>query len=713
MLEQFSPKRAFKRNQRIKYGEVGLNPIVKSVFSQIGIEKLYKHQAEGIKKVKKGKNVVITAPTASGKSEIFLSAIVEKAVEGKTVLLLYPTKALERDQLKRFEPFRLYGIRAEIYDGDVPQHKRKKIRENPPQVLITNMDMLHHILLNNRLFEEFLSKLGLVVVDEIHTYSGTLGAHSANIVMRLKRLLKNRFKRKLQFIATSATVMNAGGFCEKLFGEAFEEVKGAGGSRGKVEHVLINPETESYTTTSLRVAEELGVKTLIFGNSHSVVERLGLMGKGMDIPVMVYRAGLTYKNREKLEQEFKKNRNAVMATTSALELGMDMGDVDAVILAGFPGSITKVEQRIGRCGRKGQEAYGVFIARESPLDMYYYENEEEYLHGEPESCYVNPGNGHILKWHVLSSAKDLMLTKEEIEENGWEEIVKELEEEGLMKRWGYFYSVSIEGARRIHKLNIRSGGKNIRILDAGTQKQIGQRDIAMAIGELFEGAIYLHGGRAFVSKGLDLENGVAYVELVGDNVEAYTQPVREREAEVLEEKKHKEMGEIALSYGKIHIRDSVSGFVVKDVFRGTRIGNQNFEEPYVYEYDTYALWMDIDPFSFDVEDFQGGIHGFEHVFISMSPAVSGGDQKEVGGISYPSGRMYVYEGMEEGNGISDIIYSNFSRIARMSYERLKNCECESGCPKCILDSQCGNDNYYLHKDSAKEISKRVKDWCSV
>jgi len=393
-----------------------------------------------------------------------------------------------------------------------------------------------------------------------------------------------------------------------------------------------------------------------------------------------------------------------LATTSALELGIDIGDTDVVVLAGFPGTITRVRQRIGRCGRAGQQGYGVFVAKESPLDQYYVENPKEYLYGEPEHCYINPKNENIRKLHILSAAKDQMFSPEEISE----EIAKNielLEEEGLIKKWGNFYSTTKEGAKRARLINLRSAGGSVKIYNTEIEKQIGERGIAMAIKELFEGAIYLHGGRPYLSKNLDLEKMEAWVEPMHRAVEEYTSALSNKSAEAVEELASRECLGHKISFGKVHISEEVYGFLVKDMFGATRIAEHTFETPYLYEYDTYALWIDLDDMVYDVPEFGDGLHAFEHVSISMMPAITGADPKELGGLSYPSGRMYVYDSVEDGNGVTQVVFSKFEKIVQMTKDRLEKCDCEKGCPKCILDPSCGK------RQPLPEIKESAKTNC--
>jgi DEAD/DEAH box helicase domain-containing protein len=705
MLEDYHPIEEIEPAREAQYSNYPLSPIIRNVFSSRGITHLYRHQADGIEYVKEGKNIVIVAPTAGGKSEVFIVPAVEAAVRGENTLLLYPTKALARDQHLRFSEFALYGVRTETYDGDTPQGKREKIRASPPQILISNMDMLHFILLNNRLFTKFFEKLEYVVLDEVHIYSGIFGAHASNVLWRLKRLIKKKYGRDLQFIATSATVGNAKEFCEGLCGEKFVLVEGNSSPRSEFHHLLVSPE-ESYSVAALRIADDLGRKALIFGNSHSLVERMGLMASRMNIPLAVYRSGLRQDDRRRIESDFKAGRIKYLATTSALELGIDIGDTDVVVLAGFPGTITRVRQRIGRCGRKGQKGYGIFVAKESPLDQYYVENKNEYLHGEPENCYINPKNENVRKLHTLSAARDLMFSREELDAETFK-IIQLLEEEELLKKWGNFYSTTKEGGKRARLVNLRSAGASVKIYNSETEKRMGERGVGMALKELFEGAIYLHGGRPYYSKKLDLEKMEAWVEPMHRHVEEYTSALSNKSAEVVEEVASRECLGHKLFFGKVHITEEVYGFIIKDMFGSTKIGEHTFETPYIYEYDTYALWIDLEEMVYDIHEFGDGLHAFEHVSISMMPAITGADPKELGGLSYPSGRMYVYDSVEDGNGVTQVVFSKFEKIVQMSKDRLEKCACERGCPKCILDPMCGNDNRYLNKESAKLIAEKL------
>jgi len=711
-------KEFLEKGDAAKFGEVEVPKEIMGVLQGRAIEKLYKHQADGIKKVRKGENVVVTAPTASGKSEIYLIPLIECALHGERSIVIYPTKALSRDQLTRFREFALLGAKSEVYDGDTTAHMREKIRKELPHVLITNMDMLHFILLNSHLFRKFLSSLKYVVIDEIHTYTGTFGSHSSSIVKRLRRVHSKYSKKKLQFICCSATVGNALEFSEQLVGLPFSLVDARYAPRSTVRHVLLNPpmdedRRESYTSLSLKIAHQLignGRKLLIFGNSHSVVERIGIIARETNLHgLKIYRAGLDREERKKLEQEFKLGKTDALVTTSALELGMDIGSVDSVILAGFPGTVTRVRQRIGRAGRRGKEANAVFIARDNPLDQYYFENPHEYLKGEPESCYINPENESILKPHLLSLMRDYPADMQEILAFPMgEQLFSQLKAEELCKEFAGNWIPTKKALRLLREMSIRSAGSSIRIYDSEAEKFIGEREEAMAYSELFPGAIYLHGGEKYVSDNLDLERRTAFVHRLGYETSEYTVALRNREAEVIELLGERDSLGGQLSYGKVHISDEVYGYMLKDYLRETISDRIPLKEPLQYEFDTFAVWFDFpEEVVFSTDDFPSGLHAVEHVSIAMMPALTGADPSELGGVSYPAGRMYVYDSTPHGTGLSKIIFEKFERVEKMAHERLVKCRCQRGCPSCVLDPQCGNNNRHLNKKAAKEILDKL------
>ncbi|MDO8339593.1 MAG: DEAD/DEAH box helicase [Candidatus Burarchaeum sp.] len=703
-----------EKSSPAKYGELELAPELKGVLEARGIAKLYKHQADAIELVRQGRNIVIRAPTASGKSEIYLVPLAEASLAGKRSLIIYPTKALSRDQLERFNEFAMLGVRTAVYDGDTPQHEREKVRTRMPHNIITNMDMLHHMLLNERKFVEFWKSLRFVVVDEIHTYSGSFGSHACNVLRRLKRVCA-KHRSALQFIFCSATIANAREFAELLGEEKFELVDAESAPKPEINHKILVPE-DSYTVASLEETRLLLEKTarnvLVFGNSHNVVERLGILAHEKRVNLKAYRAGLSYETRRELENQFKAGKIRALAATSALELGVDIGNVDAVVLCGFPGTITRVRQRIGRAGRRTGKADAIFVARDSPLDIWYAEHPEKYLRGEPEHCYLNGDNEGALRVHVLAMAKDWPLAEKELASDAQRAVFEQLKKETLLKPFAGHFVPSPAGLKLIREASMRGMGEGVRIYsvdDENKQTYIGDHDRFRAITELFEGAIYLHGGQKYGSEALDLDKGIARVRKLPFETHEYTSALRERDAKVVEELDERRIPRITLHYGRVHIVDAVHGYLVKDYMRDAVVDKHELPEPLVNEFDTYAVWAEFDEeIARGMKEFADGLHAVEHISIAMIPALTGADSAELGGISYPDGTMFIYDGVPMGSGLARVVYENFESILKMAGERLAACTCAKGCPKCILDPQCGNNNYHLSKKGGLEIFSRIE-----
>lgn len=685
---------------------------IMEVLKSRGIEKFYLHQSKAIEKSMSGKNIVLSAPTASGKTECYLVPAVEAALKGGRTLLVFPTKALAQDQLGRFLEFSMLGVSTAVYDGDTPESERKRIRRSPPHVLITNFDMLHHILLNNRLFKGFFPSLRYVVVDELHYYSGTLGSHAAAIIFRLKRVAKRWGAKPLQFICTSATIKNPAEFASSLCSEEFEPISSHGAPSGSVGHYFARVSEKSYVSSALSIAKKLGTRFLIFGNSHSVVERIGLMARSNGFPLEVYRSGLDYSKRRQIERDFKAGRITGLATTSALELGMDIGNVDAVILAGFPGTISRLRQRIGRAGRRSRKAVSVFIPRDNPLDQYYYDNQSEYLFGEPESCYSNLENEKVLSMHVPCAARDFPISQDEQMPAWWKKSIPALVESKSLIPWGKLYIPSAPAVRKMSSQSIRSIGRNVSIFDIEKNKEIGSRPYGMACRELFEGAIYLSEGIQHESLTFDPEKGRAYVRRLDVFEPVFTQALVDREISDEAAIMTRRIGAMSVNFGTVHVREDIESYSTKDMYSLVTKSTSYLENPIQNEFGTNAIWFDIDPQvaeqkELTYEHFAYGLHGAEHIMINMLGTVCYCEPNEVGGLSMPSGRVYFYEGAEGGSGVLEAAYHDFEKVAAAALERIKKCPCQDGCPKCVLDHMCGNNNRYLSKKGAISILEYI------
>jgi DEAD/DEAH box helicase domain-containing protein len=420
----------------------------------------------------------------------------------------------------------------------------------------------------------------LLVLDDVHVYTGAFGGHVAQILKRLRRMCAVRGSR-LQVVACSATIHNPAEFALGLLSQRLNVIRGEG-RRSPVLHRIVNPpyvgrdRRESYLTRALRIVEELleeRRKILVFANAHVSAEALGAMASERGVGgVAVYRAGLLDRERRELEAKFRGGELRVLVTTSALELGIDVGAVDAVVLAGYPGSATRVRQRIGRAGRKGQEALAVLVARDNPLDQYFVDHPYEYVAGEPESAYVHAQSPEIARPHLVAFVRDLPDEAEWIERffTDGEVLLAQAVAEGLVTqresdgRW----IPTREGIARVFHLNVRGAEARVRILDLERDEVIGDRERHQAMLELFPGAIYLHGGRRYRVMFLDLERGVVGVRPAADG-HVRTTPLFDREAEVVEQLAERTCHDAPLGFGRIRITTTVHGYLRRDIFRGT------------------------------------------------------------------------------------------------------------------------------------------------
>jgi DEAD/DEAH box helicase domain-containing protein len=688
---------------------------IANILRRRGINRLYRHQAEALDRIEAGLNVVITAATGAGKTEVFLIPAVQAALQdGSRSLLMYPTKALARDQLERFLEFTDLGVSCGVYDGDTPTEERTHLRQNLPHLFITNPDMLHYLMLQSFRFRKLWNSLRYIIVDDVHICSGIYGSHVANLLRRLRRLCAIHHAAP-QYIAASATIANPAEFCATLFGAPFEWVSSKSPS-SPVEHWIVDPprlpdgSKESYLTRTMKLIRDLLEKRdrlLVFANSHAVVEQLGIMAEDFGITGLeVYRGGLQDRYRREIENAFKSGKLRVLATTSALELGIDIGAVDCVILAGFPGSVTRVRQRIGRAGRRGRRALAVFVARENPLDQYYVTHTNVYLEGTPEGAQVNPDNPQLRRWHLLASLRDFVATREQIV---WtfprcEQEIADLVTEGLLEEGSKGrFKVTNAGLRKLYRLNLRGSMEQVRIYDIEQRKTIGFRDIHMAIGELFPGAIYLLGRRQYEVKFFKMDKGLAGVKSIPRSP-LRTSPLTDKEALPEAVEAERKCFGAWLYFGKVRLSTQVHGYLLRHLFSGKTLAETPLKEPLQAEFPTEALWLIVPPsIRHQVHAFADGLHAVEHTAINMTPAVTGTAANEMGGLSYPDGRMFVYDGFPGGAGLARLAYERFEEVLRMTYERISTCPCEDGCPACILDPQCGNANRHLNKRAAVAI----------
>ncbi len=694
------------------------------VLQALGL-KPYAHQAEAFRALEAGEHVVLATPTASGKSLVYQVPALKTALEGKTALFVFPTKALARDQEKRLlamEKALAFERRASFtYDGDTHSEKRKKARAQG-KILLTNPDMLHYgILPRHPDWAAFLGRLSYLVVDELHYYRGVFGSHAGMIFRRLLRLARF-YGANPQIVAASATIENPGEHAERLFGAGFRAIRRKG-ALSEREFVLWRPKALDKTGEHRRspnieaalLAEHAalhGVKTLVFAGARRSVELIGKYTRGSPAAewIRTYRAGYTPGERRRLEEAFKNGEISVLVSTNALELGIDIGDLDAVILVGFPGSMMSFWQRAGRAGRSGRRALVLWIPRDDPLDAYYEDHPERLVGGEPEAAVADPFNPYLYPLHLHAAARELPLEKDE-------PIYRpELAGEGFLERGGRIYTTVKNPHRRIV---LRGSGPTFRLKDA-FGKTIGTLDERQAYWEAHPGAVFLHMGESYLVKRFDAER--REIELLPSLEDYYTQPLATTEIFV---DAGEEVGR-GVWLGKAVLVEQVVGYVKKRYITEAVLEEVPLEMPEI-RFATEAVWFHVEPewladergLAFAMEALlPSGIHALEHTMIGMLPLFVLAERADIGGVSYPAyphplpsggGRptIFIYDGHPGGVGYVREGARRFAEWIAATRDRLESCPCESGCPRCILSPKCGNQNRYLDKGAALKLARAL------
>ncbi len=691
-----------------KVEALDLHPALKKFLLNSGINRLYEFQERAIELIGDGKNLAIVAPTASGKTEAFVLPIAQRILESDArgqvrALLVYPTKALARDQLKKFKKLEAAtGIRFEVYDGDTPAEERKRIISSPPEVLVTNPDMLHiHLMRPGSAFRELILNIEYLVLDEIHEYTGAFGANVHFILKRLRRFCD------FQVIGASATIGNPAEFASTLFDVDVEVVEESIGKKGPVHFLMLYPLGRSDTSLIIEALQSLvwdKYRVLVFANSHKNAEVLGRIAQKNKLRVAIHRAGLPKEYRHKAEDSFRSGELDVLVATPTLELGIDIGSVDAVVSQLV--SFTHLIQRIGRAGRKGQESIAILALRgRDPISTYYRNYSGDYF-TDIEPAYTEPKNEVVAYYQVLAGSMDKPLSSGEL---GASEIEEKLLSEGLLNRTPQGLVPTYTAKKALSKYNIRGIGDTVSIRDGN--RWMGERSMPMAARELHPGALYLHAGKVYrgISFHFSHKVGTAQVQKAG-KVDERTEALRYSQPEVIEVLESKKCFSAQLLYCKLRITEVVHSYVVKDVYSGKRRTQKALERPISYTFETRGLVFTapypegvIKPGVKEAELLGGSFHAVEHVLIESSNMLVGGGSGEIGGISMGgSGTIFVYDSAPGGNGISKLLYDRFEEAVTRSLKILKECPCisDDGCPSCTYSYQCGNNNSPLLKEGA-------------
>ena len=703
-----------------------LHPELSAALSREGVDRLYSHQLEAYERVRAGENVVVATATASGKSLCYKIPAFENALESTAsrALFLYPTKALAQDQFGKIKGFGLRGVHAGTYDGDTPQALRSGIRRKS-NILLTNPDMLNiGILPNHEAWGDFLRNLEIVAVDEAHVLRGVFGSHVAAVLRRLRRVASLHGGNP-RFVLTSATIANPQDLAESLTGLPFALVDEDGASSGPRRVVFRNPplldkekgERRSLLTEGALVFAELvrqGVRTIAFARTRKAAEliyryaadRLGVDGAKKISP---YRAGYTIRERRDIEGRLFRGELLGVVSTNALELGVDVGFLDAVVCCGYPGSVASIWQQWGRAGRGDSPALSVYIPGRDSLDQFLFENPSRVLGRRVESARVTMENPYILGPHLLAAAQEAPLDGDDEQYFGpaYRGVAKTTLGPGKLASSGGRL-VYVGGGRPANDISLRSASSETVLISDTDGELIGTAEASRAPGELHPGATYLHRGTAYEVEDLSLAAGRAVARKVPNRY--YTRPRTETDVEILEELESRDLANGAtLHWGRVRTTDAVTHYKKVQVADDREVGVFPLDLPDVV-LQTQAFWISLPPLPKDArpsfESFGGALHAGEHGLIGLLPLFAMCDRADIGGLSTPVHRqnrlptVFVYDGYPGGVGISRRGYDEFESLARDTLGVITRCPCEKGCPACIQSPKCGNWNEPLSKGGA-------------
>lgn len=701
------------------------HPRIKNLLRELGINALYCHQQAAISEICAGRHVVVATPTASGKTLIYNLPVLDRIMADPETraLYLFPLKALAQDQLRTFNETAAacYGHApsAAIYDGDTTAWRRKKIRDHPPHVLITNPEMLHlGFLPHHEKWAEFFAHLSFVVVDEVHTYRGVLGSHMAQVFRRLRRICR-LYGADPVFIFCSATIANPAELAGALTGLRVYPIIETGAPEGKRHLVFINPadSPSGAAILLLKAALHRQLRTIVYAQSRKMTELIAMWTGNRKGPladrVSAYRAGFLPEERREIEARLLSGELLAVISTSALELGIDIGDLDLCVLVGYPGTVMATRQRGGRVGRSGKESAVILIGGQDALDQYILRHAGDFIQRPPESAMVNPDNLEILARHLVCAAAESPLFADDplYDRPAVRHCLAHLEEKAELLRSAdghIFYSARHSPQRQI---DLRGSGNRFTIIDGPSGETLGEIDGFRAYRETHPGAIYLHHGETYRVDRLDPETRTATVSKAHPNY--YTRVRGNKKTEILEVLDQRTVGATHICFGRLKVTDQVTGYEKWQIRDQKKINILPLDlPPQVFE--TEGLWISI-PAQVQkaVEDrqmhFMGGIHAVEHAAIGICPIFVLCDRNDLGGISIPfhpqvgSPAVFIYDACPGGIGLCRSAFCIADQLLAETLKIISGCPCESGCPACVHSPKCGSGNRPIDKESARFI----------
>ncbi len=709
---------------------------------------LWGHQTEAINYIREGKNTVIVTSTASGKSLCYNLPVLQSILEEpeSTALYIFPTKALARDQftilLKMLSETNIKTSRAGVYDGSVEPQEKRQILANA-NIIITNPYGLHFYLpwLKQK-WSRICKNLKYIVLDEIHIYRGIFGSNYALLIRRLKRILET-FNVKPIWILSSATINNAKHFAEKLIGESFSMVDKDDSPSGAKKVILWDLPYDELSgkyrsahqeTKNLYVSHlKKGIQTLTFTLSRKMAELQAIWTKkslsAIKEKIVSYRAGISKKKRREIEQGFKNKEILGISSTNALELGIDIGSLEATISSGFPGTISSFKQQIGRAGRGESLSFSTLIPMPNPLDFFYIHNPEVLFGPIQEEILITLNNKYILKNHLCCAAKEIPLKIDDFEKFGvqnkefFQNCIGDLVTDNMLMKRGdrYYWKGGFYPNEKYSLTNLSDRAYKVILKDGMEERLLTSEDESYVFRDLHPGAVYLYEAETYLVIELNIEERIVYLSRV--DLDFYTQSLKHTEITPIEIILQKQVGpgnKIEAFFGRVKVEHEYYSYKVIDTLTQEIRARHPLEDIPIIEFETQAVWFLV-PYEYQKElemenyDLGGTVHAIEHSMIAMAPALAQISRWDLGGISidfdpiHQQPIIYIYDAFRGGIGISEKLFANLTDLLDISHKLISSCSCkaENGCPVCVMSPKCGNNNEPLDKQGAIFLFKKL------
>ena len=691
-----------------------------------GIAHLYSHQQQALDLIAQGHDLIAATPTASGKSMIYNLPVIDGLARGEesTSLYIFPLKALAQDQLRVFEslssilPARRKRYAA-IFDGDTTPYQRRRIREEGVPVILTNPEMLHLSLLPyHGNWRHFFQQLRYVVLDEVHTYRGVLGAHMAWVLRRLERIAAS-YGARPQFVLLSATIGNPMELGQKLTGRMVRLLSENGAPSAAKHMVLLNPwDSAAYTASQLlEAAVKRGLRTIVYTQSRKMTELINLWTRpklgNLETRLSSYRAGFLPEERREIERRLASGELLGVISTSALELGIDIGDLDLCLLVGYPGSIMATWQRGGRVGRAQRQSAIILIGQEDALDQYFMRRPDEFFSRKVESAPLNPYNLAIMSRHLHCGCAELPLRNDEplLQDKAVSDGVLHLAGQGVLLESADGTAWFSTRKYPQQQVNLRGGGSQLSIIDGDSGEIIGEIDSSRAMKECHPGALYLHRAMTWVVTHLDLEGREAVV--TAQRPAWFTRAMVNKNTRIIQMTRQRMSYRGRVNFGNLRVTEQVTGYQKRNNSSQKLIATFPLDLP-EQTIETEGFWLEIpgaikEQLEVEKFHFMGGIHALEHAMIAMFPLLILCDRNDIGGISCPlheeteEATIFVYDGQAGGVGLCLEAYERIDELLNRTREMVRTCSCENGCPSCVHSPKCGSGNRPIDKTACLRL----------